>query len=64
MMPVRARRAIARISMGVSFALLLALVTFAALRHHAPLGGFGIAASAVVSILGGLAYLRSTRGRS
>ncbi len=59
-----ARRVITRISIAVSFAALVALVAFPALRHRAPLGGWGICASVVVSILAGLAYLRSTGGRS
>jgi hypothetical protein len=55
------RRVITRICIGVSFASLAAVVIFPPLRHHAPLGGAGIAANAAVSILAGLAYLRSKR---
>jgi hypothetical protein len=61
---VRARRIIARVSMAVSFAVLVLLVAVPALRHRAPLGGWGIVASTVVSLLAGLAYLRSTGGRA
>lgn len=62
-MSARARRVISRICIAVSLALLLALVVFAPLRHHAPLGGAGIAAAALVSIAGSLVYLRGARGR-
>jgi hypothetical protein len=61
--PVRARRVTARVSMAMSFALLVLLVAVAPLRHRAPAGGWGICASAVVSIGAGLAYLRSTGDR-
>jgi hypothetical protein len=61
---VRGRRVIARISMAASVAVLVLLVAVPAFRHRAPLGGWGIAASTVVSILAGLAYLRNTGGRS
>jgi hypothetical protein len=63
-LPVRARRVIACISIAVSVLCLLAVVAVPALRHHAVAGGWGIAASAAVSITACLAYLRSTRRRS
>jgi hypothetical protein len=58
----RPRRIITRICIGVSSAILAALVIFPALRHHAWHGGWLTAAAAVISILTGLAYLRSKRG--
>lgn len=62
-MKVTTRRRIARISVAVSFAVLVLVVAIPGLRHHAAGGGIGIVASAVVSILAGLYYLRSTRSR-
>ena len=61
-MSTRVRRALTRVSMALSFAALLALVVFPAFRRHVWHGGLGIAVCAVVSIVGGLLYLRSTRG--
>jgi hypothetical protein len=51
----------ARACIVVSFACLLLLVAYPPLRQHAAARGAGIAVSAVVSILGSLAYLRSRR---
>jgi uncharacterized membrane protein HdeD (DUF308 family) len=63
-MTVSTRRRIIRVVILVSLACLVALDAVPQLRHHAPGGGWGIAASAVVSILAGLYYLRSTRSPS
>jgi hypothetical protein len=54
--PVAARACIA-----VSSCCLLLLVLYPPLRHHAEARGLGIAVSAAVSIVAGLAYLRSRR---
>jgi hypothetical protein len=62
-MNVRTRRRLARGCIAVSAAALVALA-YPPLRHHAVGGGWGIAASAVVSILACAVYLRSTRSRS
>ena len=56
------RRILARACIAVSFALLLAEVIFPAFRHGTWHDGLGIAIAAVVSIAGGLLYLRGTRG--
>jgi uncharacterized membrane protein HdeD (DUF308 family) len=60
---VRARRRITGLSVAVSFGCLLAAVAVPAVRHRALAGGWLICASATVSIVAGLAYLRSTRRR-
>jgi hypothetical protein len=60
-LPVRARRVIARISIAVSVLCLLAVAVFPVLRQHAPAGGLGIIAAAVVSIAACLACLRGPR---
>ena len=60
---VRVRRRITGLSVGVSFLCLLAAVTVPAVRHRALAGGWLICASATVSIVAGLAYLRITRSR-
>lgn len=57
------RRAVTRIVIVISLACLVALVAVPPLRHHALGGGWGIAASAAVSILAGLYYLHSTKRR-
>lgn len=54
----------ARACIAISFACLLLLVAYPPLRHHAAARGLGIAVSGIVSIVSGLAYLRSRRGRS
>jgi uncharacterized membrane protein HdeD (DUF308 family) len=60
-MTVKTRRIVMRVVIAVSFACLVALVTVAPLRHRAPGGGWGIAASAAISVLSGLYYLRTSR---
>lgn len=60
-MTVSTRRRIALASVAVSIATLAVLAVFPPLRHHALGGGSGIVASAAVSILAGLYYLRVTR---
>ena len=58
----RPRRIIARVCIAASSVILLALAVSAPLRHHADHGGWPAAAAAVVSIVAGLVYLRSSRG--
>jgi hypothetical protein len=63
-MTVRTRRRLARTCIVLSAAALVALAVFPSLRHHALAGGWGIAASEAVSIVGCAACLHSTRSRS
>jgi hypothetical protein len=62
-MKVRTRRRITVVSVAVSFLCLLAAVLVPRIREHAAADGLLIAVSAAVSIVSGLAYLRSTRNR-
>jgi hypothetical protein len=57
------KRIIAWMCIAVSVAVLAAVAAIPALRHQALTCGLGIVAAAVVSILGALAYLRSSRRR-
>jgi hypothetical protein len=55
---------IARLSVAVCFACLLAVVIAAAVKPHFSYGlGLSTCATAVLGIAGGLTYLRSTSGR-
>jgi hypothetical protein len=64
MMAVSTRRRITVACAAVSFAVLVALAVFPPLRHRSLAGGWGIAASAAVSIVACLYYLHATRSRS
>lgn len=61
-MSISRRRIITRICITVSFLCLLATVIRQAAGHRVPV--YAIPVFAVAGILSGLAYLRSTRGRS
>jgi hypothetical protein len=61
---VRLRRAIARVSIAVSFGCLAAEVLAPGLRHRSLGAGVFPCVTAVTGIVCSLAYLRSTRGRS
>lgn len=62
-MSVRTRRAISRVSIAASFAILAAVVLVPGLRHRSLAGGVFLCVTSVISIVAGLLYLRSTRGR-
>lgn len=62
-MKIRTRRRITVVSVAVSSLCLLAAILVPAIRRHAPADGLLIAVSAIVGIVAGLAYLRSTRSR-
>jgi hypothetical protein len=63
-MTTHGRRIIMHAVIATSFACLVALVAVPPLRHHAAGGGWGIAGGALLSVLAGLHYLRSSRSRS
>jgi len=58
----RTRRAITRVCIAVSFASLAAEALVPAYRHHSLGHGLVACVFAVTGIVGGLVYLRSTRG--
>lgn len=62
-MSIRARRRLTRIGIAISLAVLAAEALVPGFRHASVGGGLLVFVSAPVGILGGLAYLRSTRGQ-
>lgn len=64
LMTVRVKRAIARAFFAVSLLVLAAEVVLFTIHRHHPALAVSTVACTLTGILCGLAYLRSTRGRS